>query len=83
MAFFRDAKTGAVGEDARKALEAGRVIYTPRLNFPSTQHGLSGDIPDWSAMIEAVESAGWRLTHFSVAQDAKGRPEAYCVFRRG
>lgn len=82
MGMFKDAKAGALGKEAAKALEDGAYFFTPRLNFPATMHGLSGNVSDWSAMVQEVESVGWALTHWSVAMDTKGRPEAYPVFRR-
>lgn len=33
-------------------------------------------------MIEAIEDVGWRLEHWAVGVDAKGRGEAYPLFRR-
>ena len=82
MGFFKDAKAGALAKEAAGALEAGAVVFTPRLNFPTTMHGMTGAITDWSLMVSEVESVGWRLEHWSVAMDTKGRPEAYPVFRR-
>ena len=80
--MFKDAKSEALGKEAAKALEDGWYFFTPRLNFPGTMHGLSGNVADWAQMIHAVESVGWQLTQWSVAMDTKGRPEAYPVFRR-
>lgn len=82
MGFFKDAKATALGGEAAKAYADGRALFTPRLNFPQTMHGMTGDIADWALMVESVEAAGWRLDQWSVGMDAKGRPEAYPVFRR-
>jgi hypothetical protein len=82
MGMFKDAKAAGLAKEAAKALEDGATVFTPRLNFPATMHGLSGNVSDWAAMVGEVESAGWVLAHWSVAADAKGRPEAYPVFRR-
>lgn len=82
MGMFKDAKAGALGKEAVKALEDGAVVFTPRLNFPATMHGMTGNVGDWAAMVAEVESVGWSLVHWSVATDSKGRPEAYPVFRR-
>ena len=51
-------------------------------NYPHWTFGASGEIPDWSAMIEAIERQGWVLAHWSAGVDAKGNPQAYPVFRR-
>ena len=82
MGFIKDSKANAIGSEAAKAFEAGRYFFTPRLNYPATMHGMTGDIADWGLMIQAVESSGWQLTDWSVGMDTKGRPEAYPVFRR-
>ena len=82
MGFFKDTKATALAQEASKALDAGMVVFTPRLNFPTTMHGMTGAITDWQLMVSEVEAAGWRLEHWSVAMDTKGQPEAYPVFRR-
>lgn len=82
MGFMKNMKVDAITAEAVKAAEAGRGVFTPKLNTPATQAGLTGDISDWAVMIEAIEAAGWDLTHWAVSSDAKGRPEAYPFFRR-
>lgn len=82
MGIFKDAKSDAIGTEARKAAEAGRTVFTPRLNLPGTHHGMSGDIDTWGLMIQAVEAEGWSLQHWTVGVDQKGRGEAYPLFRR-
>jgi hypothetical protein len=82
MGMFKDAKAAGLGKEASKALEDGATVFTPRLNFPATMHGLSGNVSDWAAMVQEIESVGWTLVQWSVAMDTKGRPEAYPVFRR-
>jgi hypothetical protein len=82
MGMFKDAKAAGLAKEAAKALEDGAAVFTPRLNFPATMHGLSGNVSDWAVMVSEVESVGWVLAHWSVAMDSKGRPEAYPVFRR-
>lgn len=82
MGFVKNLKADTLAKEAIKALENGDHLFTPRLNMPGSAHGMSGNIGDWSQMIHAVESAGWTLTHWSVAMDTKGRSEAYPLFRR-
>jgi hypothetical protein len=82
MGWVKDAKQRELGVEARRALEEGRTVFAPMLNTPMTQHSLSGSIAGWAEMIESVEQAGWKLTNWSVAHDAKGRPQAYPLFRR-
>lgn len=82
MGFLKETKANAIGNEAEKAFTEGRAVFTPRLNYPATMHGLTGNIDDWSQMIQSVESAGWSMVEWTVAMDTKGRPEAYPVFRR-
>lgn len=82
MGIFKDAKSNMLGEEARKAADAGAAVFSPRLNLPSSMHNMSGNVADWSLMIQAIEAQGWSMVHWSVAMDAKGRPEAYPLFRR-
>jgi hypothetical protein len=82
MGRIKDAKANTVRSEAERALKEGRSIYTPKLNTPMTHGGLSGSIPGWAEMIEAVEGVGWRLDRWSVSTDQRGRPEAYPLFRR-
>ncbi|WP_169336079.1 hypothetical protein [Actinopolyspora halophila] len=77
-----NAKSNNVGAEAQKAYENGQMRFAVRLNFSSTHHGMSGEVPDWSQQVEAIERAGWMADHWSAAQDSKGRPEAYILFRR-
>lgn len=82
MGLFKDAKADAMAAEARKALDAGDVLFTPFLNMPGSQAGLSSNIRDWALMIAAIETAGWRLDQWTVAADSKGRAQAYPLFRR-
>ena len=82
MGLIRDSKASTLGQDAAKAYATGSRYYTPVLNFPATQPALSGGIPDWPPMIDAIEAAGWQLHQWQVATDAKGRPQAFPLFVR-
>lgn len=82
MGFIRNTKTATLGADAAKAHETGQRYYTPVLNFPMSQPGLSGGIADWPPMIEAIEAAGWQLNQWQVATDKQGRPQAFPLFVR-
>lgn len=82
MGFLKDAKANMVATEAERAAAEGRTVFAPKLNTPATQHGMSGAIAGWAEMIEGIEAHGWRLDHWSVAMDEKGRPEAYPLFRR-
>lgn len=82
MGIMKDVKVDVMRREGEKAIAQGRTVFAPRLNMPNGQPGLSGPIADWALMIEAVESTGWRLEHWSVAADKQGRTEAYPLFRR-
>lgn len=82
MGLIKDSKVATITKEAEKAHGAGHYFFTPFLNTPATQGGLSGNIEDWALMIQGVESVGWTLAHWSVAMDTKGRAQAYPLFRR-
>lgn len=79
MGLFKDVKASTLAAEARKAIEAGRCVFTPMLVMPATKPTMSVGIDDWAMMIDAVEAEGWLLDQFAVSGD---RPVAFCVFRR-
>lgn len=82
MGWIKDAKANALLQEAQRAIQEGRTVFTPMLNTPMTQHTMSGSVAGWAEMIEAIESCGWFVQQWSVASDIKGRPQAYPLFRR-
>ena len=82
MGIIKDAKSNMLATEAQRAVSQGQTIFAPMLNAPATHHMMSGAVPGWAEMIEAVEGCGWKLEHWSVAADQKGRPQAYPLFRR-
>ena len=82
MGFIRNCKADKLAGQARDALANGQYIFAAMLNTPWSNMGLSGEIPDWSAMIEAVEREGWVLAQWAGSSDSKGNPQGYPVFRR-
>ena len=76
MGWIKNAKAATLGEDARKAWDAGSPVFTPILNMPSTNAGLSGRVEDWEHMMAAVLETGWRLHTWAVCSDSRGRPQA-------
>ncbi|MFC4531495.1 hypothetical protein [Sphaerisporangium dianthi] len=82
MGFIKNAKIDALKQEAHRALEEGRWVFTPRLNTPAFHHDFTGSVSGWAEMIEAIEASGWMLVHWSVSTDQRGRPEAYPFFRR-
>lgn len=81
MGLIRNMKTDAVRQDAANARAKGQKVLAVKLNYPGLKLDVSGEIPDWSSMIEAIESEGWQLANFAGAADRNGRPEALCIFR--
>lgn len=81
MGWMKDSKATAMQGQAVRARDDGRVIFAPMMNSPWWKTGFSGAITDWALMIEAVESVGYRLEHWSVCTDQRGQPQAYPVFR--
>lgn len=82
MGWIKSAKADLLARNASDAIKAGRYVFVAKLNWPSLKHGFSGEVVDWSMMIEAIEQQGWVLYNFAGATDKEGRPEAFCVFRR-
>lgn len=66
--FSKDKRTDKAHDDAGQARDRGAEVYAPYF-YGGHKH--------WGDLIEAVETAGWTLTHWSVDQSI-----AYPVFRR-
>lgn len=79
MGLFKDVQASTLAAEARKAIEAGRCVFTPMLVMPATKPTMSVGIDDWAVMIDAIEAEGWTLDRFTVSGD---KPVAYCLFRR-
>ena len=82
MGFMKDAKQNMLATEAKQAFDQGRTVFAPMLNTPMTGGNFLGSVAGWAEMIEGIEACGWQLTHWSVAQDSKRRPQAYPLFRR-
>lgn len=82
MGIFKDLKSSMVGKEAAKAREDGRLTFAALLNTPASHTGVSGVIDDWGVMVDAIEAEGWSLSMWAAAVDAKGKPQAYPLFRR-
>lgn len=81
MGFIKNAKVNQMRTEAGKARSEGRQVFACKLNYPGSKADLSGEIVDWSMMVEAIEAEGWALYNFAGGNDNKGRPEALCIFR--
>ena len=82
MGMIRNSKADKLAGQAREAHAAGQFFFAAMLNSPWSNLGLSGEIADWSQMIEAVEREGWTLSYWAASSDNKGNPQGYPVFRR-
>lgn len=82
MGFIKDAKVDTISTHAKRAAADGHTVFTPMLNTPWSGSTASGPVSGWAEQIEAVEAEGWTLAHWTIGQDAKGRPQAYPLFRR-
>lgn len=81
MGAFNDAKASSIGQDAAKALAAGRFVFVAMLHGGMTFRGVSREIEAWSEQIMAIEQAGWVLTHTSAVEETSA-PRMYAVFHR-
>lgn len=77
-----DAKVSEATAQAAAAWQTVQTVFTPAFTVPNFQAGTTEPVADWALMIQAVEQVGWRLEHWAVTTDGKGRPLALPVFRR-
>lgn len=82
MGWIKNTKADMVRTDAQKAWDADSPVFTPILNMPGSNSGMSGRIEDWELMIAAIFDVGWKLHTWAVCSDAKGRPQAQPLFVR-
>lgn len=82
MGFIKDVKSNKIAGEAQRAIAEGRSVFLARINVGMTDAGMSGSVTGAAEIIEAIETIGWRLDQMSYAQDNKGKPEGYYLFRR-
>lgn len=82
MGWIKDSKASSMAKDAQKAWDDGSPVFTPLLNMPSSNAGLSGRIEDWERMLGATLQIGWKLHTWAVCSDKNGRPQAQPLFVR-
>lgn len=86
MGWIRESAVDNLGKNAAEAHARGDALYLVTLHSATVTGALDGAIEAgqvWGQRINSVEGAGWRLEQWSVANDPKGRPVAYAIFRRG
>ncbi len=81
MGIIKKTKLAQMKQDADRARKEGRKVLVMKLNYPWSDGGYSGEIVDWSLMIEAIESRGWVLDVFTGMNDRNRRADALCLFR--
>lgn len=77
---IRETKAEQIYQEAAEALRTGHTHYTPIFNMPFFKLGFSGNVWDWSMMVNAAVRAGWKLEHWAVSSDKNGSPQAMPVF---
>jgi hypothetical protein len=82
LGFIDRVKTTKISGEAERAVREGRVVFLARINVGMTDVGASGTVTGAAEIIESIEAVGWRLDQMSYAQDRKGSPEGYYLFRR-
>ena len=82
MGWIKDGKASIMKAEAQKAWDSGDRYFTAVLNFPGGNPNLSGGIPHWPPMLEAIEAVGWKLHTWAMAVDHKGHPHAMPLFVR-
>jgi hypothetical protein len=82
VGFIDRVKQSKIGGEAERAVQEGRTVFLARINVGVTDAGASGTVTGAAEIIESIEAVGWRLDQMSYAQDRKGSPEGYYLFRR-
>jgi hypothetical protein len=69
-------------EEAQLARLREQEFFAVKLKTSAWSGVGHGEIDAWSQSLQAIETAGWVLQHWSTASDAGGSISAYPVFRR-
>lgn len=77
----RESDLNQVRDQAREAYQAGRPTFVARLKT-SMWGTNAGEMAEWQDSLDAVESTGWTLVHWTVTADAGGVYNAFPLFRR-
>jgi hypothetical protein len=68
-----------------EAFESGLPVFATTLHSQSLGGATAGVLYvrlEWSKRIAAIEAEGWRVEHWLVCLEEKGRAVGYPVFRR-
>jgi len=82
MGILREIKAKTVSDEAQARWDTGFCVFVATLNMPSTRPDLSGEVKDWTEIVQAVIEIGWVLSSTSGTTDKKGRPQLMVVWER-
>ncbi len=82
MRLGKNGEANKVSDDAQKAWDSGRSVFTPVLNYLGFDFGFSGGNDELALMVEAILAVGWRLDTWNSVSDANGRPRVMPLFVR-
>lgn len=72
MGFMGNSKATAMQQKAQAAWTSGAKYFTPLLNFPAFKLGFSGNVEDWSPMLEAIRVRRVEVAHLGDVQRREG-----------
>lgn len=81
MGLIKSAKTSGAMSDADRARKEGRPIFIYRFEMPHWGAGYSGSVSGAAEVVEAIESAGWTMTHITESAGEGRRGAFILVFR--
>ncbi len=82
MGILREIKAKSIADEAQARWESGFCVFVATLNMPATRADISGEVRDWTEIIQAVIEIGWTITTTSGTTDKKGRPQLMVVWER-
>ena len=85
MGWINNRQADVLASEARDARERGDLVFVTVLHSMSAGGATDGALQvrlEWGKRIGEVEEQGWRLEHWAVEHDERGRPCGYPVFRR-
>jgi len=82
MGWIKDAKANALQKSAQSAAEAGQTVFMALLAMPGTHGSSTGEVNDWSLMVQGVEDTGWRVDRMTGMTSNSGHEELVVMFRR-
>lgn len=83
MGLVKSSKVGTIRDDAMRGHREGRTVFVARYWDEIFSYQGTGSISGAAEAIEAVESAGWALTHMAYSWvERKNRGVTILMFRR-